>query len=78
MSKDKNASEQNKVKEPYTPESTPTPPQTIDPSRKPEEELKNNREEPVKKGNAEKPGETKEGKKLLGESETEVTDETTI
>ncbi|HEY0655393.1 MAG TPA: hypothetical protein VGD65_19800 [Chryseosolibacter sp.] len=80
--------EQNKVKEPFSPHETPAPPQIIDPNKRPDEPAKDNPMNAGKRSSADqserkasKPGDQKEEKKeekLLGESETEITDETTI
>jgi hypothetical protein len=77
--------EKNKIKEPFTPENTPNPPQIIDPNKRNDEPTEKN---PMKtsKGPAsekteranQKPAEPRKEEKLLGESETEITDETTI
>jgi hypothetical protein len=74
--------DKNKIKEPYSPEHTPNPPQIIDPSLPKE---RNERDEPVENRGKDKQQGTdsqkpkKEKKpKLLGESETEIDDETTI
>lgn len=77
--------ERKKIKEPFTPENTPTPPQIIDPNQRNDEPAekapmkvsKRPASETSERGN-QKPGEPKKEEKLLGESETEITDETTI
>ena len=77
---------EKEIKEPYKPENTPTPPQIIDPNRRPEEpsdkepvkaEKKSTPDQERDRKNA-KPGESENKEKLLGETETEITDETTI
>lgn len=76
-----NEKDRNKIREPYTPEGTPNPPQIIDPSYKEEQRDKStsasNKQQP---GDKREPtaGDKKEKKKILGESETEINDETTI
>ncbi len=83
--------DKNKNQEPFRPEETPNPPQIVDPNRPHEQ---GERKEPVKsegrqntRGGTGQPAkefeqpekaQKEEGKKLLGESETEITDETTI
>lgn len=73
--------DKKKIKEPYHPEHTPPPPQIIDPSMRKE---RNEPDEPVEGRKNEKrqpdSGQKKkeEKPKLLGESETEIDDETTI
>jgi hypothetical protein len=76
--------DKNKIKEPYDPEHTPKPPQIIEPNT---HEERNDRDEPVedRKNDGLQPGSGQEQKKkkeekpkLLGESETEIDDETTI
>jgi hypothetical protein len=74
-----------KIREPFTPENTPNPPQIIDPNKRNDEA---NEKAPRKtaKPSAEnkperqdqKPDRSEKKEKLLGESETEITDETTI
>lgn len=81
--------DKNKIKEPYDPAHTPSPPQDIDPSLRKErgerdepiENRKRDREpgEKKQKGKSEqkKPGQGKEEEsKLPGESEKEITGET--
>lgn len=76
--------ERKNVQEPYRPESTPTPPQVIDPSRHPGENDSSNEKQQGKNATPSnekeqrknEKGEAKE--KLLGESPTEIDDETTI
>ncbi len=72
--------DKNKVEEPYSPANTPEPPQIKDPSNKTE---RNEPDPPqdVDKKNRKGPSNEESGKeeaKLLGESETEIDDETTI
>jgi hypothetical protein len=73
--------EKKNIKEPYAPESTPNPPQIIDPSRQNEQ---GERDQPLKTQPTNHDGEHKNNnkpapkKKLLGESEIEIDDETTI
>jgi hypothetical protein len=75
--------DKKKIKEPYPPENTPSPPQIIDPSGRKE---KNEDDRPIE-GRPQNQKETdrqpvkkdqEKTKKLLGESETEIDDETTI
>ena len=77
-----NEKERSKIREPYTPEGTPNPPQIIDPSSRDErkEKDKPDHNKTREAGNESKPThESEDGKeKLLGESETEIDDETTI
>lgn len=77
---------ENEIKEPYKPENTPTPPQIIDPNKRNDEpgekqpvkaEKKSTPAQQSDRKNA-KPVDAEEKEKLLGESETEITDETTI
>ncbi len=79
MDKEKN------IKEPYRPEDTPNPPQIIDPNRRndePDEKspMRGEKKSPTgqHEENDSKPAESEKKEKLLGESETEITDETTI
>jgi hypothetical protein len=74
------------IKEPFPAENTPNPPQIIDPNKRNDEpgekepvtaEKKSTPGEQPERKN-EKPGDAKKEEKLLGESETEITDETTI
>jgi|GEM_PF-4409906 len=74
-----------KSPEPFDPHHTPTPPQRIDPQERSESIREDapaaqQQEEQVDiPGGDKKPGKNKETKeKLLGESPTEITDETTI
>jgi hypothetical protein len=76
---------EKKIKEPYRPEDTPNPPQIIDPNRRNDEPGEKNPVRGEKNGpsNEQKetesaPAENGKKEKLLGESETEITDETTI
>jgi hypothetical protein len=70
--------DKNKIQEPYPPEHTPSPPQTVDPRGTPGKA----EQQPAGKANEQKPEPDKNKKqekpKLLGESETEIDDETTI
>ena len=80
----------DKIKEPYPPEQTPNPPQVIDPNRRneegereaPVENKQGSRNDPRNEGEqvGRKPDneENEKKEKLLGESETEIDDETTI
>jgi hypothetical protein len=75
--------QKEKIQEPYSPDHTPEPPQIIDPSRgeqpkrEPDPNMDVNKKEDRKKpSDAESKKEKKP--KLLGESETEIEDETTI
>jgi hypothetical protein len=73
--------DKQKIKEPYPPENTPNPPQNIDPNLQGEREnqskpVENKRPDNDQKEQSKNPESTKP--KLLGESETEITDETTI
>jgi len=77
--------EKDKVREHYSPEHTPNPPQTVDPSLRKE---RNEPDKPVESPEGsdrrkpsdedEKKEKAGEGEKRLGESETEINDETTI
>jgi hypothetical protein len=73
--------DKSKIKEPYTPENTPPPPQIIDPNQRKEQ---NEEDRPIEnrqkneKARENKSPQKKEKPKLLGESETEIDDETTI
>ena len=73
--------QKDKVKEPFSPEATPNPPQIIDPSR---ENERGEGKQPIKTDPKNQQEEKKDRsqespkKKLLGESETEIDDETTI
>jgi hypothetical protein len=78
--------EKNKIKEPFTPDNTPNPPQIIDPNKRNDEpsgkapmkvEKSPSAQEKSDRKN-QKPSSPKKEEKLLGESETEITDETTI
>ena len=77
---------EKEIKEPYRPENTPNPPQIIDPNRRPDESTEKEQVKAEKKSSPDqqpdrkntKPGESEKKEKLLGESETEITDETTI
>ena len=70
--------EKEKIKEPYTPENTPTPPQQIDPSIKNERNESNPAGEDKKRKPASQEEEHQKGSgKQLGDP-TEITDETTI
>jgi len=68
----KKAHTQRETEKPFTPE----PPQVMDPGKPPKKQAKAQKKEP---DTYEKVKQEKEAKpKLLGESETEITDETTI
>jgi hypothetical protein len=73
---------QEKAREPFSPERTPEPPQHKDPRERMNKTDENSQKEsPTKTNNKtreETPGKEKEKPKLLGESETEIDDETTI
>jgi hypothetical protein len=61
------------LQEPYTPEQTPNPPQTMDPNeRQAEQPVNEKQKSPARKEDHKKPK-----PKLLGD-ETEIADETTI
>jgi hypothetical protein len=68
-----------KIEEPFDPQNTPEPAQVMDPNKRKEEQDKRNSpantagqsQQPQKQKDEAKP-------KLLGESETEIDDETTI
>jgi hypothetical protein len=66
----------HQYKEPFKPEDTPTPPQSMHPGPPAEQDKKSPPEPPVDSSKKEKKPEPK--KKLLGESEIEIDDETTI
>ena len=66
--------DKDKVKEPFDPERTPSPAQFPDPGMRTEKD-QSNRKAPEAEN--EKSSE-KKSEKLLGESETEINDETTI
>ena len=82
----------DKIKEPYSPEQTPNPPQVIDPNRMNEQGEKQrpvenkqgaaNRADPKNENQSNRKDadkdQNKKGEKLLGESETEIDDEATI
>jgi hypothetical protein len=71
----------NKNREPFPPENTPQPPQVMDTRHAPERDEKKSEESnsTVPKGDSNKrPEDAKGKKKLLGESPTEIDDETTI
>lgn len=73
--------ERKNVREPFDPERTPNPPQTIHPTDKDEKASKDQPAENNKAESDRKPAEGPESKpkeKLLGESEIEIDDETTI
>jgi hypothetical protein len=73
--------DKQKIREPYPPENTPNPPQNIDPNLPGERENQNKPVENKRPGNDQKEQNKKSVNakpKLLGESETEITDETTI
>jgi hypothetical protein len=78
--------EKDKIKEPFNPENTPTPPQIIDPNQRNDEPSEKNPRKvdqspsPKDKSDREnqKPSNPKKEEKLLGETETEITDETTL
>lgn len=80
MSNPKNKKE--KIEEPYSPIYTPNPPQIIDPRVIPEKNKNiktGNENEKTDTRNQSKPQKDKEDNpKRLGESETEIDDETTI
>jgi hypothetical protein len=74
--------QKDKVKEPFPPEATPNPPQIIDPSK---ESDQGKSKQPLKTqpknqqaGHKSDQSKSQPKKKLLGESETEIDDETTI
>lgn len=77
---------EKEIKEPFKPENTPNPPQIIDPNKRNDEPGENEPVKAEKKSKPEqqpdrknaKPGDVEKNEKLLGESETEITDETTI
>jgi hypothetical protein len=77
---------QEKEREPFKPERTPEPPQRKDPRQpmdknSPDQAKKSQAEDEAsskKKNKESTPGKEKGKPKLLGESETEITDETTI
>jgi hypothetical protein len=77
---------EKEIKEPFKPENTPNPPQIIDPNKQndgPEEKAPLKAEKKSTPDHKSDPKSTKPGdglkkEKLLGESETEITDETTI
>jgi hypothetical protein len=77
---------EKEIKEPYTPENTPNPPQIIDPNKQNDEPGEKAPLKAEKKSTPDhksdlkntKPGDAPDKEKLLGESETEITDETTI
>jgi hypothetical protein len=77
-----NDKKEKNIKEPFPPDQTPNPPQIIDPSRANEqgEGQKPLKTDPKNQASENKgTGNAKSGsKKLLGESETEIDDETTI
>jgi hypothetical protein len=74
--------DKNKIKEPYPPENTPSPPQIIDPNQRKERNEDDmpieNRQKNNAGGENKSTQKGKEKPKLLGESETEIDDETTI
>ena len=67
--------DQNKSREPFSPENTPTPPQVMDTSKEPRNENRNKGKKEESDANAKQSGKKE---KLLGESPTEIDDETTI
>jgi hypothetical protein len=73
---------QEKGREPFNPERTPEPPQHKDPRIRMDKSGDNTQDDSRTKTNnkasEESPGKEKEKPKLLGESETEIDDETTI
>lgn len=76
---------EKEIKEPYRPEDTPNPPQIIDPNRPNNEAgdkgpVKAERKSPAKQSDKKetKPDDDSTSEKRLGESESEITDETTI
>lgn len=78
--------DRKKIKEPYPPEQTPSPPQIIDPSGRKERNEDDmpieDKKQPKAKHPSEKPAEddnrkSEERPKMLGD-ETEIEDETTI
>lgn len=78
--------DRKKIREPFPPEQTPSPPQIIDPSNRKERNEDDmpieNPKQPNASGRSEKPGDddkrkSKDHQKLLGD-ETEIEDETTI
>jgi hypothetical protein len=76
------AQDKNKIKEPYSPENTPSPPQIIDPSlqneRNEDDKSIENRQKNTTSGENKSTQKKQDKPKLLGESETEIDDETTI
>lgn len=77
------ADDNKKIKEPYPPEQTPTPPQVIDPSvrkerNEPAEPLSAKKRDEGTNEKRKEPGTGESKEKLLGESPTEIDDETTI
>jgi hypothetical protein len=73
---------QEKRREPFNPERTPEPPQHKDPRERMDKTGDDSENDSPEKTNnkvrEENPSKEKEKPKLLGESETEITDETTI
>lgn len=66
----------HQYKEPFRPEDTPTPPQSMHPGAPEEQDKKSPSQPSVASSKKEK--KNTPDKKLLGESETEIDDETTI
>jgi hypothetical protein len=76
-----NDKHKNSIREPFPPENTPVPPQNMDPNLEQDRKNKNKASENQPSGKDEQKSKTPAGNekpKLLGESETEITDETTI
>lgn len=71
-------SEREKIREPFDPRETPAPPQIVDPNVS--DERNENRAPIEAKKSKQTPDNSKEepAEKLLGESPTEIDDETTI
>jgi len=77
---------EKEIKEPYTPENTPNPPQIIDPNRRPEDPSEGEPVKAEKKSKPDqhpdrkntKPGEAEKKEKVPGAPETKISDETTI
>lgn len=77
----KTTKKDKKSNEPFPPENTPTPPHVMNPNASAEREEKTaSKEDPAARQSRDKPSpQSKEPKeKLLGESEIEIDDETTI
>jgi hypothetical protein len=69
---------QKKGREPFDPERTPEPPQDKDPRQRMDTSGDNSPTKTKNKKRQKSLGNEKEKPKLLGESETEIDDETTI